>query len=212
MDSRHVSELHSKCPQFPRAVLKQKRKGKTPMSHLTNRQKAETMLIGHTDRTVFPGVVYASVHAKDKTRYILKIYYWTKKEAYKNVEKGCKRPQNKIKKKELNSFIHVIERNRRQKNHSCGEMTKINISSNITIFIIVFSCQNSSVQRRRSISATAADQRVVPVQRTVTLPVNKKKIKDTKELYKTDQRWLLSLVPVLGFVTPGVLRCVMFSL
>lgn len=68
MDSRHVNKLHSKCPQFPRAVLRQKRKGKTPMSHLTNRQKAETMPIGHTDRTVFPGVVYVIVHAKDKDK------------------------------------------------------------------------------------------------------------------------------------------------
>lgn len=84
-------------------------------------------------------------------------------QAYKNIEK------------ELNPCIHIIERNRRQKkNHSCGKITKIIISSNITIFIIVFSCQNSSVQRRRNISVTAADRRVAPARRTATLPAAKR--------------------------------------
>lgn len=54
------------APSFPEPLLNREEKGKTPMSHLINRQKAETMPIAHTDRTVFPGVVYVSVHAKDK--------------------------------------------------------------------------------------------------------------------------------------------------
>lgn len=70
MDSRHVSK-----------------RGKTPMSHLTNRQKAETMPIGHTDRTVFPGVVYVSVQSQDKINF--KDSLLNKDEAYKNIEKSA---------------------------------------------------------------------------------------------------------------------------
>lgn len=62
-----------------------------------------------------------------------------------------------------------------KKNHSCSKITKIIISSNITIFITAFSCQNSSVQRRRNISVTAADRRVAPAQRTATPPAEKDK-------------------------------------
>lgn len=80
-----------------------------------------------------------------------------------------------------------------------------------------FCLHNSSVRQQRNISVTAGDQRVAPAQRMINPPAghedtHPKNNKTQQNWIKTTWTWKSRFSSQFGFVTPGILCCMMFSL